>query len=114
MPDCIPATIQIGGKLRRSKLEAFEELLPAAHNLDEIPLGEVAVYGEDGDASWGKFEELEAFCRENKLTYRRTTDARYEYNGEIVFWKPDLKDPIFEMATQDGKPYMTLERLKRR
>ena len=112
MPDCIPATIMIGGKLRKAKLDEFRALLPPDGDLDEaIEKGE-AFEGSDGDAAWGDFPELTAFCRKNKLTYRHSADAKYEYNGEVFWWEPGMKDPITSLATQEGRVYITGERLK--
>lgn len=112
MSDHIPMTIRIGGELSLNTLAGLENLVPGDGNLDEaISKGE-AFYGEDGDAPWGYDEDLEKFCRKHKLTYLRTTEAKYEYNGEIAFWKPGMKEPIANPATQDGQPYADLATLR--
>ena len=112
MPDCMPATIYIGGKLRKAKLDELRDLLPPVGDLDEAFRESKPFYGEDGDAAWGHFPELEEFCRKNKLTYRRTCDAKYEWDGEVVFWEPGMEEPISNRATQEGHPYAILPRLK--
>ena len=112
MPDCIPATIAIGGKLQEAKLAKLRDLLPPTGDLHEAIKDGKPFYGEDGDAAWGDFSELEQFCRKNKLTYRRTTQAKYENDGEVVFWQPGMKEPISNRATQDGCPYAVLPCLK--
>jgi len=112
MPDCMPAAIYIGGKLSKKKLEELRDILPPVGDLDEAIRKREAFYGEDGDAAWGKLEELETFCRKNKLTYRRTSNAKYEWDGEVVFWEPGLKEPLSNRCTQEGNSYATYERLK--
>lgn len=112
MPDCMPATVHIGGKLRKAKLDELRALLPPTGDLDEAIKEGKPFYGEDGDAAWGHFPELEEFCRKHNLTYRRTSDAKYEYDGEVVLWQPGMKKPISNAATQNGHVYTTVESLR--
>jgi hypothetical protein len=53
----------------------------------------------DDQARWGEFEELEPFLREHKLAFTRRTEPKYEYDGELVDFRPSVVD---ECVTIDG------------
>ena len=115
MPDCMPATIEIGGAIAERKLDELESLLPGGcgtNVLREAIDGGAPLHDEDGDAPWGKLEDLEQFCRDNRLTFRRTSNAKFEYDGEVVYWRPRMAEPISNAASQDGHPYATLPGLQ--
>ena len=57
----------------------------------------------DDQACYGEFEELEELCRELGLSYDRTSDARYEYDGELVRWRAGMEEPLVEDADKNGK-----------
>lgn len=42
----------------------------------------------DDRASWGQFESLEQFLREHGLAYSRRSEGRYEYDPELVEYRP--------------------------
>jgi len=60
-------------------------------------------------ARYGEFEELEGLCRQLGLSYDRTSDARYEHNGESARWRPGMERPLVENADQSGKPMVHCE-----
>ena len=66
----------------------------------------------DDQACYGEFEELEERCRQLGLSYDRTSDARYEYDGELVRWRPGMDQPLVENATQSGHALIDRERVQ--
>lgn len=102
MTDRMHAEIFIGGKISRDKLRELSEALIAEGVLDfepaevadvllyllEASASGVCVGGMDNEADWGRFEDLEAKCRELGLTYGRSSDPKYEYDGEYVYCSP--------------------------
>jgi len=66
----------------------------------------------DDQACYGEFPELEEICRELGLSYDRTSDARYEHDGELVRWRPGMERPLVENATQSGNPLIDRERVE--
>lgn len=102
MSEPISATIFIGGKFPRAKLS---ELLAASmadgacKDYDEDYPEEVAALldcvDDDGhlhlcnnEANYGTFEALESFCRDNRLSYDRYSDAKYDYDGIVEYFRP--------------------------
>ena len=106
MADYMAAEIHIGGKVRRSVVQALctvitksgvslewgdgpchlntpEELLQA-RSADE-PL---VLKLFDDQARWGQFEELEKFLREHGIAYCRWSEGKYEYDAEAVAFDP--------------------------
>jgi len=123
MADYMAAHIKIGGKLQRSKLQEFLNLIqdlsaedywssPANQEYLQECLGDkkpMVLY--DDQARYGEFEELESFCMENHLTFKRTSSPKYEYDGQIRYFSPDAGDQYIG-ATDDGEAYLKLSELK--
>jgi hypothetical protein len=108
----IGAVIKIGGTLPRSKVKEFEALLPESGNFDVIEKGERTPFYGNGSAPWGEFPELELFCQDNNLTYRRSSDTKYEYEGFTVYWEPDMDCVNYLLSNNDGQVYVTLSDLR--
>ena len=108
MADRFPIRYEIGGRLTRAVLD---ELI--AHLLD---LQLTREFGScDDEASLSKEVEsvsgktalkvcnnelapyitnnLDLFLMEHKLPFVKRTDARFEYGGEIQWWRPGMKHP---------------------
>jgi len=100
MADRMGAEISIGGRIQRASLELFAEALSSESfddtNVDD-EVGSLAALADLGEhfgghayeVAWGEFPELEAKCRELGLTYVRTSEPKYEYNGEYVYFSPE-------------------------
>lgn len=106
MADRFPIRYEIGGKLNRG---ALDELI--AHLLDLQLTREYG--GCDDEASLSKevekisgrsslkacnselapylTEQLDLFLTQHKLPFVKRTDARFEYGGEIQWWRPGMK-----------------------
>ena len=108
MADYSPASIIIGGKLKKRKLKAFLEVLnscdfqgsntdgPCSPENGEELLRELDTEGRldmwDESARWGRFEELEDFCEKNKLWFQRHTSGFYDHPEHIAFFRPGFKE----------------------
>ena len=105
MAECLPAEIQIGGKVRRSVAEALCGVIAESHaSLDwgeaefQPALTDELLSSRDDDgllslyddqAPWGEFASLEAFLQEHGIPYHRYTEGRYEYDPEMKAFHPD-------------------------
>lgn len=50
----------------------------------------VALSIMNNEVSGGNTDELDAFCIKHNLSFDKRVDGKYEYNGEIHWWKPGL------------------------
>jgi len=57
-------------------------------SLRENDQGERLLWLCDEQASWGSFESLERFLREHGVAYSRRSEGRYEYDPELVEYRP--------------------------
>jgi len=109
MSDYMAAEIHIGGKVRRSVVQALctaitksgaslewgggrchvdtpDELLQARTSDTEEPLL-LKLY--DDQARWGEFSALEAFLQEQGIAYCRWSDGKYDYDPEVDAFQPE-------------------------
>lgn len=122
MSDRIPAKIEIGGVVYPNFLDEFISEVNNSNGqrfndwggarADIKMTKELKEYIHDGyftlvddEASFGEFEELENFCRDHNLSYRRATSAKYEYNAEVAVWIPGMHEPLI-FATNEGEEEM--------
>ncbi len=130
MADRFPIRYEIGGKLTRAVLDQL-----IGHLLD-LQLtreyggcdDEASLLKEIADIS-GKAslkvchnelapyvtEELDLFLIEHKLPFLKRTDARFEYDGEIQWWRPGMKHlGRWEFTnTEANEIFISLDALKR-
>ena len=94
MADRFWGRITIGGSLRRNDMDRF--CREAEIRTDEIAdfIEDGRFVREDGEARYGRFEDLEKLCRELGLPYIRQSDGRYEYSPEYSFWTPGMDSPV--------------------
>ena len=133
MADRFPGEIHIGGTLRVADHDA-DDVSEFLGQCSEQPTqwGESSHGGAltletideviDEDTGWitfrhdqacyGEFQELEEICRELGLSYDRTSDAKYEHDGELVRWRPGMEQPLVENATQSGSPLIDRDRVE--
>jgi hypothetical protein len=118
MSDRIPARILIGGPIPASLATDLAQAITeeqAFLNYDEpafSPKTEADLLGavRDGhlalvnpEASWGLFNTLERFLCTHRIAFDRYTEGKYEYNAEIVQFRPGMRHPESFLATQDAK-----------
>src|SRR5579859_5743472 len=125
--ECFYTRIEIGGELNRDSLVRLLNAIgesgawfDLAANEDETAHIEETSQDmrplelSNDDQPWGRFEDLEAFCRGNNLTYRRETSPKHEYEGVIAFWRPGMEQAVETPMDQDRGPYIALAELKAR
>ena len=66
-----------------------EELLAVSCECPQAPK-RLLVWLCDDEQPWGEFEALESFLQEHNIPYDRYTDGRYEYDCELVQFRPGL------------------------
>jgi hypothetical protein len=122
MSEPIPAEIEIGGQFPASLVEDLlsaidEDGAATDWDGDRVPqstdeLLKAVAEDTDGqrhlrlcysDANYGQFPSLEGFLREHQVPYDRHSDAKYEYDGELVRYRPGMPSPRVFHASQDGQ-----------
>lgn len=114
MSDRIAAHITIGGRLPRSQLP---ELLKAITEADvatdwgdaffqpqtEEQLLSGLMKGRlwlcDQESRDGYFPDLEETCCKLGLPFTRCCESRYEYDAEVVDWRPAMKKPLVRVGS---------------
>ena len=114
MSDRIAANITIGGALSRSRLP---ELLKAITEAEvatswgdaffqpqsEEQLLAVLINGRlwlcDDESRDGGFPDLEDACCKLGLSFTRLCESRYEYDAEVVDFRPGMKKPLFRVGS---------------
>ena len=56
----------------------------------------------DAEARFGELEDLEEFCRENKISYDRRSEGKYEYDPELVRYRPATGVDC-QITVEDGR-----------
>ena len=129
MSDYIAARIRIGGRIPATLLPEFctvitqqhvsldwgdahfrprsaEDLLEARREEDGICL----LWLYDDQARWGRFDALEQFLQTHGIPFSRRSDGKYEYDPEIVEYRPEHGS--FSMLTNtDGEPVVPVSKL---
>lgn len=103
------ASIRIGGRIQRSKVEPLLKAIAEAaaslewgdapflpQNADELmeARGESWLQLCDEQANYGEFPELEAACRKLGLSYCRHGEASFDCDSELADWRPGMKKPL--------------------
>jgi hypothetical protein len=67
------------------------------------------------ELNWGNTIVMDAFCIEHGLQFLKRVEAKYEYNGEIIWWTPGMAEPKVWAATNvsASRPYASLEFLRK-
>jgi hypothetical protein len=108
MADRIPAEIWLGGKIAATLVPGLCAAISDAgvslawgdaqfHPADADNLTNALVDSADGvpllwlcddEASWGEFDGLEKFLEEQRISFTRQSEGRYEYEPERVEFRP--------------------------
>lgn len=131
MSEHLPAEIKIGGKIRRSVTETLckviagegvaldwgeacfrpqtvDDLLSArSDDNDDVVVLRLC----DDQASWGEFEELETFLRDNDIAYIRYSDGKYDLDPECAAFHPE-KGLVQWLTDHNRKPVIKASDLK--
>jgi hypothetical protein len=127
MSDRFAAQITIGGTIPRSLVEGLCNEISASGGStdwgetncepsDERSLlnlrgenGTITLY--DSEARYGEFPELEAFLIDHGIPFDRLSEAKWEYDGEVVKFRP-VHELYHLLATQDGETSITSEEIE--
>lgn len=130
MADRFPIRYEIGGKLTHAVLdELIAHLLELTLTreyggcddetslLEEVKRvsGKAPLKVCNNDLAPYATEQLDMFLMEHKLPFVKRTDARFEYNGEIQWWRPGMKHlGRWEFTNSEAKEILiSLDALKR-
>ena len=122
MADRMAASIEIGGKITK---ELLEELIALASErcADDWSSGankeyvieainnKIPLVLTDPEIAWGEFTDIEEFCEEHGLHFKRHTCPKYEFEGEIHYYVPE-KGLLTIGATADGTIYLKEHELR--
>ena len=120
----VGSTIEIGGRLSE---RAIFDLLAAAEEDRAVLGGRQVEYDEEdlrlavaagaplrftrAHAAAEEFVELEAFCRAERLVYRRFGDGGPSGQAGVLFWAPGREAGQRAPADARGRVYLTLAEL---
>jgi hypothetical protein len=130
MADHMAAEIHIGGKVRRSVVQALCTAINEAgaslkwgdgHFRPETADDLLAARREDGDsprllklfddeALWGEFADLEKFLRGNGIAFCRWSDGKYECDPEAEAFHPDC-GPLWWLTNHERQPIVPASEL---
>jgi hypothetical protein len=129
MSEPIPAEISIGGKIREDQVPGLcqviaeegvslewgdacftpsmaEDLLAACQEHDGVRV----LWLCDDQANYGMFKVLEAFLEREQIAFRHKSDAKYEYDAEIIEYRPKLGEVSYS-SDNTGQPLIPLKTL---
>ena len=128
MSDRMPADIRVGGTVKRKDLAEFlsavedsggglewgEHFAPEDEKalLEGIKDGELRLV--DDEATGGEFPDFEDFLKKHKIPFDRQTDGKYEYDPELVHYRPG-HDPEIQafLTTKEGHRLVSEENVRK-
>ena len=130
MADRFSTQIEIGGSLKRKKLAEFISILQGdGLGLDyedattEALIAEAERCSKEGEPlvvsaleiTFSGLDPTQEFCQQHKLSFIKRADGKYEYNGDLTWWKPGMRRAeTWEDTDKDAtKVMISLEALKK-
>jgi hypothetical protein len=121
MGDPIGMDIWIGGSLPEKLVDKFVKVL--RNDLSDVtgPFTERELRNEikgNGPIQWmavpnmGECDDLKEFCRKHKLSYIHHVEAKYEYDAELHYWVPGMKEEKDLASTQDGDQMIAVDKIR--
>lgn len=128
MAEYFQGNIEIGGRLCDDSRRELVDLVLAegmmsdwgSDNLEEAQVFELIVEAIQGGkslklysdgASYGRFESLEKFCKDEGLTYVRYSSGYDEFQPEVSWYGPGMDNPAYQETDQDGEPTIGFTKL---
>jgi hypothetical protein len=117
MGDRAWAKIQIGGKLPKSKLHDFEELLKDKYFLEEgqtykdILVGDPGILEHENESVNYALFDVEDELRKLNLTYYKEYAAGDEYAAGKEYWKPGMSDYRTAAMDEAGEEFIDVSTL---
>ncbi len=66
----------------------------------------------DVERAWGSFDDLEEFLVEHGIAFDRSHEPKYEYDGELVMFRPGMRVAEVFTADTSGKILVRAEELQ--
>jgi hypothetical protein len=88
------------------KPQDANQLLEALDDYGGVP----ALRLNDDQATWGEFATLEKFLRRHRLSFTRRSDGKYDYDAELVEFRPGC-DLVCTRTDASGEPTLGTERV---
>lgn len=101
--------VLVGWNEQRFDARAAEDLLQLAREHDLAG----ALLLTDREVSWGEFYDLESFLFRHRIAFDRRSDAKYDYDAQLVQYRPAMKKPRMYYTTQDKQPVVAASDLRR-
>ena len=115
MSDLLDTTIYIGGKISKKLADQlFDNINDDFSEIHEGPdsQDDFRNYKSKEPIKWsgmsdyGYLDTTTAFCRKHKLSYHHYCEAKYEYDGTVDYWAPEMNQidsqGIYEDDFKDG------------
>jgi hypothetical protein len=68
----------------------------------------------DDQASYGEFPELESACQNLSLSYTRHSEGKYEYDAEVIEWRPGMTEPLVRVGSNhDEGAYVPVKEVEK-
>jgi hypothetical protein len=127
MSEPIPTEISIGGKIRADQVpglckaiaeecvslewgdayfrpETAEDLLAACQQFDGVRV----LWLCNDQANYGRFDVLEGFLEREKISFRHKSDARFDFDAEVVQYRPQIGKVCYA-SENSGQPLIPLK-----
>lgn len=109
MGEYIWTHFEVGGHINSDDIEKLAAEIDEDEIRAAIAEGRPAEFA--GETNYGRAEDLVVICNELKLSWRRTADPKYEFDGDItICFEGGDEEEI--TCNSDGDPYFVLERLE--
>lgn len=83
--------------------------------LDRLPGEENGIASFEGTATWDEITDATDVLERLEIAYDLHTDAKYEYDGLRIYYRPDHKNKTSlkreMLSTQDGEPTVKVSEL---
>ena len=128
MSERFPTEIAIGGAVGRERVPELIGAINTAELQHEwgSPIREIRSEAElleyrdengllwfcNAEQNWGSFEDLEAFLVEEEIAYDRRHEPLYEYNGELVQYRPGFEQLVVTQANAGGNTVFEVSAVK--
>jgi hypothetical protein len=120
MSESMSLTIEIGGVLPAKLMADFFDAMKSECYDIVGPDTHKSLYKEAGrnsikwyaQANYGSCKDLKAFCIKHKLGYIHHVEAKYEYNAELYYWVPGMKNEVCLESNQDSDSVISIDKVR--
>lgn len=112
MADRMYQKITIGGDPGENRAKLMD-MVDELHDEDGLEEDSDGLVVSDSECSIGDFDELKAFLREANLPYNHFSEAKWDYEGNIIWWRPGMLQEEPSLATQRQEQTIAFEELEK-